>query len=153
MGERARASIPTPKRTPTTKTASKLGPTRQRLPVGGNVSSGASHRRRDGHSKNNVNDNEDESGGVEDPTELRDRKLAIQSAVLAVADRATALLNSQRDREVLDLRPSAAALDDVLMDELVLQLHANVSQPDARVFSTIIFCGCEKFTAASAWQS
>lgn len=127
MGERARASVSTSARMATVKAAtSKPCP-----------------RRRGVRSKNNV----DDGGGVQDPAELRDRKLAIQSAALVVADRATALLNSQRDREVLDLRPAAAALDDVLMDELSLQLRANVARNDARVFSAAIFCGCEKFTA------
>jgi hypothetical protein len=130
IGERARASVSTSMRTPTTKAST----------------SKPYHRRRGVRSKNNI----DDDGGVEDPAELRDRKLAIQSATLAVADRATALLNSQRDREVLDLRPAAAVLDDVLMDELSLQLRANVARTDVRVFSAVLFCGCEKFTVVRA---
>lgn len=78
--------------------------------------------------------------------ELRRRKVAAQAVALQVAASATNLLARQTDREVLDLRPSAAGVDDVLMDELALQIRANVPGKDPNVFSTVIMCGCENFT-------
>ncbi|RLN66778.1 hypothetical protein BBJ29_000072 [Phytophthora kernoviae] len=63
---------------------------------------------------------------------------------MGVANRATTILQSQhqQDPDVLDLRPYAAELNDVLLTEMAQQLRAN------RVagYSLLILSGCKGFT-------
>lgn len=79
------------------------------------------------------------------------RKVAMQAAVASLARRATAVLTAQTDPEVLDLRGFAIELNDSLMAELALQLRSNLSarQPSdiSPVFSTLVLCACESFSA------
>ncbi|KAE9027258.1 hypothetical protein PF002_g2607 [Phytophthora fragariae] len=63
---------------------------------------------------------------------------------MLVADRATAILKMQqkRDPDVLDLRPYAEELNDVLLTEMAHQLRAN----RAAGYSLLILSGCKGFT-------
>ncbi|POM61957.1 hypothetical protein PHPALM_28945 [Phytophthora palmivora] len=63
---------------------------------------------------------------------------------MVVAERATSILKmqQQQDPDVLDLRPYADALDDVLLTEIAHQLRAN----RAASYSLLILSGCNGFT-------
>lgn len=81
---------------------------------------------------------------IESPSELEAKRLAAQRVAMVVADRATAILKmqQQRDPDVLDLRPYAEELNDVLLTEMAHQLRAN----RAAGYSLLILSGCKGFT-------
>jgi hypothetical protein len=81
---------------------------------------------------------------VESESELEAKRLAAQKTAMAVAERATSILRmqQQRDPDVLDLRPYAEELDDVLLTEMAHQLRAN----RAPGYSLLILTGCRKLT-------
>lgn len=85
---------------------------------------------------------------VESESELEVKKLSAQRAAMVMADRATAILKmqQQRDPDVLDLRPYAEELDDVLLTEMAHQLRAN----RAAGYSLLILTGCKKLTSVRA---
>ncbi|KAG7390318.1 hypothetical protein PHYPSEUDO_008146 [Phytophthora pseudosyringae] len=81
---------------------------------------------------------------VESESELEAKRIAAQRTAMVVADRATAILTlqQQRDPDVLDLRPYADGLNDVLLNEMAHQLRAN----RATGYSLLILSGCTGFT-------
>ncbi|KAE9360109.1 hypothetical protein PF008_g1936 [Phytophthora fragariae] len=81
---------------------------------------------------------------TESQSELEAKRLAAQRTAMLVADRATAILKMQqkRDPDVLDLRPYAEELNDVLLTEMAHQLRAN----RAAGYSLLILSGCKGFT-------
>lgn len=87
---------------------------------------------------------------VESQSELEAKRLAAQRAAMLVADRATAILKMQqkRDPDVLDLRPYAEELNDVLLTEMAHQLRAN----RAAGYSLLILSGCKGFTPVSIYD-
>ncbi|KAG2776979.1 hypothetical protein Pcac1_g12408 [Phytophthora cactorum] len=82
---------------------------------------------------------------VESEGELEAKRLAAQRAAMAVANRATAILKmqQQRDPDVLDLRPYAEELNDFLLAEMAHQLRANRSVTG---YSHLILSRCNGFT-------
>uniref|UniRef100_K3WKC7 F-box/LRR-repeat protein 15-like leucin rich repeat domain-containing protein n=1 Tax=Globisporangium ultimum (strain ATCC 200006 / CBS 805.95 / DAOM BR144) TaxID=431595 RepID=K3WKC7_GLOUD len=88
-----------------------------------------------------------------DERESEYRKLALQKASIALAARATSILNCLADPETLDLRPYANELDDAMLNELANQAKTNLSQLSkaeelrkCQYYSTLILSGCENFT-------
>jgi hypothetical protein len=96
---------------------------------------------------------------VYDETERMRHKLSAHDDSIRLAQRATFILCQQTDPEVLDLRAFASELNDVLLNELASQLHANLKllakthaqrQDVARAFySTVVLSGCKKITTVS----
>lgn len=95
-----------------------------------------------------------------DDREALERRLALHEAAIALAARATHILNVQSDPETLDLRPFASELNDALLNELASQLKASLRRAEKdkicedapqlkrqqRLYAALILSGCEKFT-------
>ncbi|ETK89323.1 hypothetical protein F441_06759 [Phytophthora nicotianae CJ01A1] len=82
---------------------------------------------------------------VESESELEAKRLAAQRTAMVMANRATAILKmqQQRDPDVLDLRPYAGELTDFLLAEMAYQLRANRFVTG---YSLLILSGCNGFT-------